>query len=90
MHYITVNSQRIKLDIINPQTGSLGKEFRLSQIKTDLSVAPKFINKSWKYCYWVIFIYLETNEEFAFYFDFYDKYLHSLNNKEVKKLNNYL
>ena len=87
MHYITVNSQRIKLDIINPQTSTLGRDFVLSQIKLDVSKSPKYIDKMYKHCTWYIFKYLDNGSEFGFYFDEYDKFQYKLNHDEVKKLN---
>ena len=87
MHYITVNSQRINLDIINPQTSTLGREFVLSQIKLDVSKAPKYIDKMYRHCTWYIFKYLDNGSEFGFYFDEYDKFQYKLNHDEVKKLN---
>jgi hypothetical protein len=90
MHYITVNSQRIKLDIINPQTSILGREFVLSQIKLDVSKAPKYVNNMYCHNTYYIFKYLDDGSEFGFYFSENNQYQYKLNHNEIKKLNNYL
>jgi hypothetical protein len=87
MHYITVNSQRINLDIINPQTSTLGREFVLSQIKLDVSKAPKYVNNMYCHNTYYIFKYLDDGSEFAFYFDEYDKFEYKLTDADVKKIN---
>jgi hypothetical protein len=87
MDSITVKNIKINLDIINPQTSTLGREFVLSQIKLDVSKAPKYVNKIYRHCTWYIFKYLDDGSEFAFYFDEYDKFEYKLTDADVKKLN---
>jgi hypothetical protein len=87
MHYITINSQRINLDIINPQTSTLGREFVLSQIKLDVSKAPKYIDKMYCHNTYYIFKYLDNGSEFGFYMDEYDKFTYKLTDADVKKIN---
>jgi hypothetical protein len=87
MDSITVKNIKINLDIINPQTSILGREFVLSQIKLDVSKAPKYIDKMYKHCTWYIFKYLDNGSEFAFYFDEYDKFTYKLTDADVKKIN---
>jgi hypothetical protein len=87
MDSITVKNIKINLDIINPQTSTLGREFVLSQIKLDVSKAPKYIDKMYKHCTWYIFKYLDNGSEFAFYMDEYDKFQYKLNHDDIKKLN---
>jgi hypothetical protein len=87
MDSITVKNIKINLDIINPQTSTLGREFVLSQIKLDVSKAPKYIDKTYKHCTWYIFKYLDNGSEFALYFNEYDKFEYKLTDADVKKLN---
>jgi hypothetical protein len=87
MDSITVKNIKINLDIINPQTSTLGREFVLSQIKLDVSKAPKYIDKMYKHCTWYIFKYLDDGSEFGFYFDEYDKFTYKLTDADVKKIN---
>jgi hypothetical protein len=94
MESITVKNIKINLDIINPQTSTLGREFVLSQIKLDVSKAPIDISnqqvwklKVWRHCTWYIFKYIDDGSEFGFYFDEYDKFTYKLTDADVKKLN---
>jgi hypothetical protein len=87
MESITVKNIKINLDIINPQTSTLGREFVLSQIKLDVSKAPKYIDKMYKHCTWYIFKYLDDGSEFGFYMDHYDKFQYKLTDADVKKIN---
>jgi hypothetical protein len=87
MDSITVKNIKINLDIINPQTSTLGREFVLSQIKLDVSKAPKYIDKMYKHCTWYIFKYLDNGSEFGFYMDEYDKFTYKLTDADVKKIN---
>jgi hypothetical protein len=87
MDLITVKNIKINLDIINPQTSTLGREFVLSQIKLDVSKAPKYIDKIYRHCTWYIFKYLDNGSEFGFYFNEYDKFEYKLTDADVKKIN---
>jgi len=87
MDSITVKNIKINLDIINPQTSTLGREFVLSQIKLDVSKAPKYIDKMYRHCTWYIFKYLDDGSEFGFYMDHYDKFEYKLTDADVKKIN---
>lgn len=86
MQQITVGKTKIKLDPVNTQISPLGREFRLSGTKIDLTKQPKYLDRSYKYCYWHLFIYTDTLEFFGFYFDENDKYLYKLTHKEVINL----
>jgi hypothetical protein len=87
MDSITVKNIKINLDIINPQTSTLGREFVLSQIKLDVSKAPKFVDKMYRHCTWYIFKYLDDGSEFGLYFNEYDKFEYKLTDADVKKIN---
>jgi hypothetical protein len=87
MDSITVKNIKINLDIINPQTSTLGREFVLSQIKLDVSKSPKYIDKMYKHCTWYVFKYLDDGSEFGLYFNEYDKFTYKLTDADVKKLN---
>jgi hypothetical protein len=87
MDSITVKNIKINLDIINPQTSTLGREFILSQIKQDLTKEPKYIDKMWRHNTYYIFKYLDDGSEFGFYMDYYDKFQYKLNHDDIKKLN---
>jgi hypothetical protein len=87
MDSITVKNIKINLDIINPQTSTLGREFVLSQIKLDVSKEPKYIDKMWRHNTYYIFKYLDNGSEFGFYMDHYDKFQYKLTDLDVKKIN---
>jgi hypothetical protein len=83
MDTITVKNIKINLDIINPQTSTLGREFILSSVKLDISKSPKYIDKMYRHCTWYTFKYLDDNSFFSFYFDEYNNFVHKLNHIET-------
>ena len=79
MSKIFVKNRELSLNPNEIQISPLGREFRLSGISIDYSKPPKWINNNARHCTTYIFIYLDTQELFSFYFDEYDKFLNKIN-----------
>lgn len=80
-NYIKIKTAKIYLDN-RIQISPLGREYRLSAIKTNLQVAPKYIDKDYRH-HWIYIFKYENDEFFAFEFDYYDKFLQKLDHNEV-------
>lgn len=81
MNYIKIKTAKVYLDN-RTQISPLGREYRLSAIKKDLQVAPKYIDKEYKHHWYYIFKY-DNDEFFCFEFDYNDKFHRKLNHSEV-------
>ena len=83
-NYIKIKETKLYLDN-RIQISPLGMEYRLSAIKTNLQLAPKYIDKKYKYHWYYIFKYSDDSF-FGFEFDYYDKFLQKLNHEQILKL----
>ena len=82
-NYIKVKENKLYLDN-RVQISPLGREYRLSAIKTNLQVAPKYIDKEYRHHWYYIFKY-DNDEFFCFEFDYYDKFLQKFNHEQTLK-----
>ena len=83
-NYIKIKTAKVYLDN-RVQISPLGREYRLSAIKTNLQIAPKYIDREYKNHWYYIFKY-DNDEFFAFEFDYYDKFLQKFNHEQTLKL----
>ena len=83
-NYIKIKTAKVYLDN-RTQISPLGREYRLSAIKTNLQVAQKYIDKEYKHHWYYIFKY-DNDEFFCFEFDYYDKFLQKFNHLDTLKL----
>lgn len=86
MERILVKDKYVNINF-EPQAFSLGREFRLSGIKLDLTKQPIWINKQSFHCTIYTFRYLDDDSFFGLYVNEYGKFSHKLTHKEVLALN---
>jgi hypothetical protein len=80
MDFINYKSQKIKISL-EPQTGVLGRPFRLSGISKNTLVPQKFTNGIYKSHWTFIFKYLdEQGEFFAFKIGYEDEVIEVVKN----------
>jgi hypothetical protein len=86
MERILVKDKYVNINF-EPQAFSLGREFRLSGIKLDLTKQPIWIEKRLVHNTIYTFRYLDDGSFFGLYVNEYGKFSHKLAHKEVLVLN---
>jgi hypothetical protein len=85
MERIFVKDKYVNINF-EPQSFSLGREFRLSGIRLDLTKSAVWINKQQFHSTIYTFRYLDDDSFFGLYIDEYGKFSHKLTHKEVREL----